>query len=321
MNSSSTRYQKMLRAQQALAWDPEHDLSWNELDTSKLLVRVDQDIAATLNLTATEQVTLSQLLGLMAVQTISQHENVLNCVKAECWEQPLAKKSTASDFLQLGEQFFEEESKHGAAFARYVSLFAERMGISKVSLASILPKFESTSWITRLFLLNCRYSAGAVWWMVMITEEESLELYRRLAAFSQTAAIDPLFYRLNELHYEEEHRHLSYAPMMLRRLRESSSRGARLLSKFDFLVSEALYRVWLVEQFLRLRKVLRTKDSHPFLSGVKAIVKKFEDLSWKHKIAVLKATVFSSDSMFFPKRHRAIQNELRRSGDRARWIA
>ena len=109
MNSSSTRYQKMLRAQQALAWDPEHDLSWNELDTSKLLVRVDQDIAATLNLTATEQVTLSQLLGLMAVQTISQHENVLNCVKAECWEQPLAKKSTASDFLQLGEQFFEEE--------------------------------------------------------------------------------------------------------------------------------------------------------------------------------------------------------------------
>lgn len=320
MGASSSRYRKMLRAQQALAWDPEQDVRWHDLDLSKPLVDVDPKIASILELDADERLVLSQLAGLMAVQTISQHEKILNCVKAECWDQPLFKAKAPTEFLQLGEQFFDEEAKHGAAFAQYVSLFAKRRELSPRTLAAILPRFEVTSWITRLFLANCRYSARAVWWMVMITEEESLELYRRLAKFSTLTAIEPLFLRLNELHYEEEHRHLSYAPMMLRRIRESLGRVSRFLASFDFLLSETLYRIWLVAQFLRIRKVLHVGDDHPFFSSVRVIVKKFQRLTWSDKIEVLKATVLSEDSMFYPKRHRAIQNELRRSGDRVRWI-
>lgn len=318
MVSGPSRFQKMLRVQQMRAWDIEQDLDWTSLDVSKSLVPLATEIGSILALSPAELQTLSQLIGLMAVQTISQHETILGFVRNECWSRPLATRATSSDFNALGEQFFREEEKHSYAFAHYVTSFADRLKISKTSLQSILPRFEPNSWITSLFRLNCVYSARAVWWMVMITEEESLELYRHIAPHAQ--GVDPLFYRLNELHYEEENRHLSYAPMMLRLLQTGGSSLSQRLKSLDFLISEALYRIWILLQFRRVRRTSRLARQHPFFASIQDIITKFDSLSLKQKYAILQSAL-GRGSIFNPRRHPSIQAELRRSGDKQRWIS
>lgn len=300
-----TKLTRMLEAQKRHSWDLERDVDWEVRDTKRPLLPIGSQ-ATSLGLSTVEERTLSQLLGLIATSAISEHERALKIVKKDCWSRPLSRKRKSRELRDLGEQFFLEEEKHSQAFAKYIETFAHDQGLDLRDLQQILPKYED-GFMCKVFRLNSLLGGRAIWWLVMLTEEESLDLFRKMRPHQES--IDPLFYQIHDLHFQEEVRHISYAPQMLRLL------GGGWLSKFDYRLAELMHFVWILIQLRRLRKVSHLTQKHPFFASVNAIIKKFERLKWKERWnLILNQTPFLS-SLFRPLRHKAMRIELKRNGD------
>jgi len=309
MNTKKSKYRKMLRLQEAQEWDIEADIHWNNHHQTWQLIPNCQGFAKTYLLNDQEQVVFSQFLGLMAVKAISQHEKILASVQEDCWRKPLQKKNSNCDYRELGEQFFKEEAKHSKAFAKYIDVFAASRNMDINELNSILPEYKN-SWMASIFKWNSKLGGRAIWWLVMITEEESLALFRSIR--SHKKAVDPLFYELNECHFQEEIRHSSYAPLMLRELTASKMAWP---FKFDFILANLLHKVWIGLQIWKLRKVTKLEQSHPFFGTLNRVYKKINRLSLRKKLSLLRNDIPVLSQVFDSSRHRAIAIELQRNPD------
>jgi hypothetical protein len=306
--------------QEERQWDADRDLDWSTLDATRPLLPGCGALARELGLSSAEELALSQLLGLMAVQAISEHEKVLGAVREDCWRTSLGRLglTAASELVALGEQFFAEEAKHSQAFARYVSAFAASVGVEPDVLAKVLPRYDEAAWSTRLFRLNARLGGRAMWWLVMITEEESLALFRELRDSSAAAPsqVDPLFYELNRQHFQEEVRHMSYAPLMVRVLGDGGgSPWTRLVRRCDYVLAEALHVAWLLAQMTKLRRLRRLvgDDAAPFLKTLLGAVEKLDALPLTRRLDLLLSRIpFASDATN-PQRHRSLRVEVRRN--------
>lgn len=305
-SSLPSKYHRMRLVQEEKQWDLERDLPWDAFETTRPLLPDCRALAEALALTPAEELACSQLLGLMAVQAISEHEKILGVVRELCWRRPLARLDAGEDVVKLGEQFFKEEAKHSLAFARYVETFARGRGIGVEELRAVLPSYRARSWSTGLFLLNSLCGGRAIWWLVMITEEESLALFRDIR--SRKAEIEPLFYALNQHHFEEEIRHSSYAPLMLRMLGTS---------RLDFLLAEALHRVWVLRQLFRLRRLRRGSETSGFHAELRSVLAKFQRLPWRRRLALVATKIPYVSQLMQPRRHKAIGIELQRNAELA----
>ena len=309
MNPKKTKYHKMLRLQEAKEWDLETDIRWDSHRVASPLLPECDEIGFKYDMTGREKLVFSQFLGLMAVQAISQHERILADMQESCWRRPLLKINSNRDYIDLGEQFFKEEAKHSRAFAKYVEVFSSHQNIDLESLKSVLPEYKF-SWLAKIFKLNSILGGRAIWWLVMITEEESLSLFRKIRDYK--GSVDPLFYQLNELHFQEEIRHTSYAPLMLREL--TNGRG-RLLMKFDYILASTLHKIWIGSQIRRLKRISKLDKANPFFNTLQDVYKKFRVLSLRKKVFALRNEIPFLSELFNPLRHRAIAIELQRNPD------
>ena len=301
-----SKLERMLATQKKQAWDMEQDINWENFNFDLPLLPIGQEIRTELNLTKRQYVVASQLLGLIATQAISEHEKALQIVKRSCWWNPVTNRKLPNDMLHLGEQFFREEAKHSETFARFIRLFANQKGISEQALKSILPQYKD-GLFCNMFRLNSKLGGRAVWWLVMLTEEESLDLHRKLRSVNDE--VDPLFYQLHELHFQEEVRHISYAPMMLRQL------GGKWISRFDYRFAEVVHFIWILNQLRRLKKLKKIRGQHPFFEILYEVYLKLDRLPWRKKTNLLFSKTPYLSPLFRPMRHKAMRVEIKRNID------
>lgn len=246
----------LLEKQKRLEWDLDNDLPWEALATHLPLLPMD-GLPLPESITANERLALSQFLGIMAIAAIAEHESILGVLKTRCMA------GISPSMLPITEQFFKEESKHSAAFARYIRHFAQKQGIPISFLEKVLPKLGRKSWTTRAFVLNHSLGGNAIWHLVQATELESIDLYRYLKNSHET--LEPLYLALNRLHYEEETRHISVPPLILAR-----ANGRKLDRKF----SRWFHLFWAFRQFLRLGRLREIQAEHPFFKKTYSALQK-----------------------------------------------
>jgi hypothetical protein len=273
----ANKYQSQLAHQAANEWDLERDVPWQAIDSQKPLIPLDSLFSKIPGITPEERVALSQLLGLMTVKAIGEHEHVLSAIREHCERHVNPNVPNVEDLKLLMNQFFSEEAKHSAAFARYVSTFAQDAGISLSDLNQILPTFSARSWFTKIILWNGRLGGNAAWHLMQLTEHESVDLFRYLKTIDNT--IDPLYYNLHRLHYEEELRHISFPPIIIRQgnFRKSTQ---QLNSRF----ARGVHAFWMLVQFMRLSHIHRLRNRHPFFAALQSAKQK---IGWRRYLTFL----------------------------------
>ena len=321
VSSKISKHRNMMLLQTAKSWDPEQDLDWSTLNPQRALLPLSQGLSSALDLSEAEQLALSQLAGLMAAQSISQHEKVLDVVRHDSWSLPAQKFKMDADLCALGEEFFRDEQKHAETFARYVTLFAANQKIPYADLSKILPVFRPQSWLTKLMTLNSILGGRAVWWLVMLTEEESLSIFRILKAHAEKT--DPLYFNVHRLHYEEEVRHMSYAPHMLNflKLAHAKSQFAAFFQKFDFIQTYVLHMIWIISQVLRLRHLKKYQGENPFMQRLKSTYEKSRKIPLHKLLRLMYTELPWFRQLLFPIRHQSIRSELNHSGSLNRALS
>ena len=124
------------------------------------------------------------------------------------------------------EQFFEEETKHAAAFKKYLNISCDCMGLCAEDLDLLWPRsFGSRfqSLIINTGKLGCR----AFWWVVSNVEEVFIDIYKEI--FRRRPDVDPLFYHPHRSLMEEESRHANGACLMPELMDRRQKRFARLV--------------------------------------------------------------------------------------------
>lgn len=255
----------MLQQQKENGWALDTDIPWNTLQISAPLLPLDLLFQKVPGLTAEERLAISQFLGLMAVKAIAEHEHLLGVIQSQCTTRVAEAVDASEGMRPLMERFFEEEKKHSAAFSQYITEFTQKAGIAPSDLETVLPKFSANSLFTKFALLNNALGGNAIWHLIQITEHESIDLYRFLKETS--VEIDPLYFTLNRLHYEEEIRHISFPPLVIRLAKPKSQ-------KFNQKFARLLHAVWMVTQFVRLRHISSLKNKHFFFNSLHSAQKK-----------------------------------------------
>lgn len=308
----TSKLAKMRRTQEVKGWDIDRDLDWGCHTEARPLLPLGEDLERSLGLSCSESLALSQLLGLMAINAISEHERAIQYVKEACWSQPLRRRNLGQDYRDLGEQFFADEAKHSRAFARYIERFADRHGVPYLELLEILPSYKD-SWVCRFFRWNSKLGGRAVWWLVMLTEEESLQIYRQIRPHK--SEIDPLFYQLHKLHFQEEIRHISYAPLMLRKLGEPRCILQSWIGRFDYVFAMAMHFLWIGQQLRRVGRARGLRKQHPFFGSIASVFDKLDALPLRKRWQILFFEVPFLSDLFRPARHRAVRIEWKRNRD------
>lgn len=307
MNTSSSilrKYQVQVQHQ----WDLEADLPWQDgIAAGMDLLPVEEDFGL-LKLNPSQQKCLSLALGIIAASAISEHERILCELKDSCWERLVSKKKYPFAMKHLGEQFFSEEKKHSQAFGKYLSLFASAHNVSLEELKACLPAYDSRFLIS-LYKLDARLGGKALWWTVAATEEESIELFKLMA--NKEASTDPLFYKLNRLHFEEEVRHSSYAFEMLKSDDKTSWPG-RKYQQASFMLAKTLQTIWIFQQLHQFKKIKNLRQRHPFFEEISQLVEEIETISSGHKIKALFTKTSYISMMLNPQKHKRIQQEIKR---------
>lgn len=275
---SEEKLKRSLEKQKEKAWDLEKDIPWEMgVDLSKPFVGLDPDAILFPHATREQKIVISQLLGLIVISTFNEFEISLERSKKECFDNLLRNYPVNPELIDLGEQFFEEESKHAKAFQRYMKLFAEEVNISYEELKSILPVVNNSAF-EKLFRLNGLAGGQALWWTVAAVEEESILIYRHLKKIEDK--VDPLFFHLHRKHFEEESRHASYAFIMLDLFRKRGNTPiAKVHKKLDYLFSEVLQITWVFQQMLKVKNVKKFKGRHPFFERMLEVLPMLKDYS------------------------------------------
>ncbi len=279
-DARETKYERILNEQRRHEWDAETDIPWTQLDVTRPLLPLDRLELGQALTCERERLVVSQFLGLVLIQAIAQHEAILGVIRDRCVASIVRRHELGPGATALLEQFFEEEAKHSGAFARYVSEFASVQGFPEATLTSLLPKYSRDSWFTKLFLLNSRLGGNAVWHLVHLTELESIDLFRYLRATDPDAQVEPVYFALNRLHYEEEVRHISVPPLVL------NFSASRFWKNFNRRLAQTSHVLWSVVQLRRLGKLRHGASAHPFFTDLRSAYAK---ITWGQYLSVLRS--------------------------------
>lgn len=244
-------------------WDPEASIDWSAgIDFNKPLVSLDEHAFFFPGASKEQRLAISQMMGLLIAASIFEMEESLIRIKSECFLKPFDRYPVGPEFLNLGEQFFAEEVKHSEVFKRYFYLFSEKLGVDPVDFLAILPQVRSSN-TEAILKFHANQGGHAFWWIVAIVEQEFLEIYRKLKPHA--AKLDPLYYKLHQLHFEEEMRHAPFPLMMLDFLNKTENKPLHyLFGKFDLVTAQILQGTWTLLSIRKLRKIKKFKGKDPF---------------------------------------------------------
>ncbi|OUR99535.1 hypothetical protein A9Q84_00515 [Halobacteriovorax marinus] len=261
---------RQLEVQKSKGWDLDKDLNWSGgVDLSKSLLPLNQNNMLFPNATSEQKLVISQLMGLIVASSIAQLEQVANDLKEPTWNRFLRKYPVNPELFELGEHFYEDEMKHSMAFNRYIDSFAAQVNVDPSDLRQFLPQ-ANNSIATQIYKLNSLAGGMAIWWLIAAVEEESILIYKYMKGMK--GSVDPLYYQLHKLHFEEEVRHKSYAFMMLKVHEEfSNTPQSLLLKKLDFIIAEVLNLTWTFNQLFKIRNFKKFENHHPFFKTLASL--------------------------------------------------
>ena len=256
-----------IESQKKHAWCLEQDIPWEKgVDLNRFLLPLDQDAIAFPGANAEQRLALSQLMGLIINATIGEMEKVIHKLREVAFENILREYPVNPEMWELGDLFFKEEAKHSAAFARYVDVFADTMGIDRDQLDRLLPKAFGSLFLKKI-MENARSGGFAFWWVVASVEEVSIEIYRPLQQYRDE--IDPLYHMIHLRHLEEEARHRNYAFLMLDLLtRQPPSLKLWMRKKTDLILAQGLSAAWVLSELSKVHEAKALRHEHPFFATI-----------------------------------------------------
>ncbi|MBI3554252.1 MAG: diiron oxygenase [Elusimicrobia bacterium] len=254
---------KILERQKKLFWDFESAAPWKKgVDLSRHFVPLDRDSLIFPEASREQRLVISQYLGLVIAQTFAEMETALVQAKELVFRKTLDLYPINPEFEALGEQFFVEEEKHSRMFRRYLVAFARETGVKPEDLHDILPAVSGTI-LQRTLKLNSDYGGHALWWVLTLVEEVSILIYKQMRPFKKT--LDPLYFEIHRLHFEEEVRHSPYSYWMIEHLyrRDKSFKGV-FFRKTDLALAQGLEIAWALSSLSRIKNALWLRNKHPF---------------------------------------------------------
>lgn len=268
------------------AWDLERDFDWDTpIDVEKPLVPLAQIDRMFPGLDPDEQRTLSQLFGIMAASIFSDAEVFLSDLRVALWPDFQRLFAAHPHLLTLGQQFFDEEQKHAAMFARYVDRWLATRGLDPDRMRATRARF-SDSWQRRVIQRNAARGGLAFWWIVLLAEEESPLIYRYLEGAPDE--IEPLYLRLHRKHFEEEARHATFAYTAMAYLADRMTPVQKAWHRrIDVPLCQALQWSFMVQAMLHQRRAMESVPPHPWTRAVRAAMLKVEALPKAHLFRVL----------------------------------
>lgn len=272
-----------LKLQQKTAWDIDTCVDWSMgVDPGKFLLPLDDTSIAFPGASAEQKLALSQLMGLIVNATISEMEDCLPRLKKSAWDDVLRDYPVNPELIALGEQFFEEEAKHAAAFKRYLNCFCQAMGVELDDLDLLLPKAFG-SFFQAAIIKNAQSGGQAFWWVVSNVEEVSINIFQGI--HRSKSSVDPLYFHLHRRHLEEESRHANYAYLMINLLKHQS-RGWRgwWHRKTDFAWAQLVAAPWVITELHKFLKVKDLKHKNPWFDVLASCVPLYEKMSTAEKI-------------------------------------
>lgn len=313
MNYSKEFLKRKLQVQTVQQWDMENDISWElGIDLTKSLLPPVKSPSIIPDGTPEEEHAFSQFMGLIAAAAIAEHEKLIEEIKEYSFDGTLKKYNVSDEFVELGESFFKDEAKHSKAFTKYIDLYAKELNLTPDELKSILPAHHKNSIFCNLFKLNSYLGGMAFWWTVATTEEHSMEIFRIIRPMQKK--VDPLYYQIHKLHFEEEVRHSSFAQMMLDLQRSKEAPFlSRVLRKCDFVFSDLLEKAWTIIQLKKLSRVHRFKNRHPLLNTISVVITKINSIPLHKRINLLRGDIDYLSLMINPRKHKNIQNQISKS--------
>lgn len=251
------------KKQKTLEWDLEKSINWSlSIDLQKPLVALDEDAIFFPGASKEQRLVIAQTMGLIIAACVFEMEETLERFKNICWEKIYEKLPVNPEFIELGETFFAEEKKHSLAFRRYLTKFAEALGIETEDIISLLPIVENTR-SEKILSHNLEHGGLAFWWIVTIVEQEFLHIFHTLKPHE--GGLEPLYYDLHKKHFEEEARHISFPYLMLELLASRYPSWRRAFHvKTDLAFAQILQTSWGIHSLGRLKKVKAMKKEHPF---------------------------------------------------------
>lgn len=256
-------------------WDLERSIDWQHgIDFSKPLVSLDQHAFLFPGASKEERLAISQMMGLLIAASIFEMEESLLRIKNECFLAPFERYPLSPEFLELGEQFFCEEVKHSNAFRRYFNLFCQGLDVEPQDFLAILPKVHHSK-SEAILKFHAKQGGHSFWWIVAIVEQEFLSIYRNLKSNVQT--LDPLYYRLHQLHFEEEVRHAPFPMMMLEFLHTTETKPLHFLWKnYDLVAAQVLQGAWTVLSLNKMKQIKKLQGKSAFFDIIINILPQLE---------------------------------------------
>jgi hypothetical protein len=256
---------RQIEFQRRHAWNVERDLPWSlGIDAAKCLLPLDEEAIAFPGASPEQRRIISHWMGLVVNTTIAEMENVIHKLREIAWDRILRSYPVNPEMRELGELFFEEETKHARAFTRYVDLYCKSQGMDREALGRLMPQAFG-SLFQRATIANARAGGHAFWWVVASVEEVSLEIYRQIHPTRST--LDPLFYQIHRRHAEDEARHRNYAFLMLELIDRRRGSVSRLLHKRLDLIFAQLFSIgWVVAELGRVFSARDLASQHPFFA-------------------------------------------------------
>ena len=279
---------EQIRWQKERSWDLDKDIDWKMgIDPAKFLLPLDQENIAFPGASPEQRLALSQYLGLVINGTIAEMEGVIHKLRDVAWAEILRQYPVNPEMWELGELFFDEETKHARMFGRYNVLFCQALGIDEGALHALLPKAFG-SFFQKAIIANARAGGHAFWWLVAAAEEVSIEIYRQI--HKHRAGMDPLYHLIHKRHLEDESKHRNYAFLMLE-LIEARNAGVRTYfhRKTDLLFAQAFSTGWVIAELSRVFESRKLQKVHPFfkrLASCLPLVRKVSRLELVRRLFV-----------------------------------
>ncbi|MAW07041.1 MAG: hypothetical protein CME61_02035 [Halobacteriovoraceae bacterium] len=274
---NSFEVQKLKNKQTKHAWDLSEIYKFEDIDFTKTFAPITKDFLHYEHLTPNERVVVGQFLGLVINSAICELELALERSKKECYFNVIERFPVSKEFESLGNNFFLEEKKHSDAFNYFLNTFAKKTNVEREELRSLLPILNESK-IEKIFRINGTIGGQALWLVTAAVEEESIEVFKKMIPHKKV--IDPFFYKLHHLHFQEEMRHASFAFLMLELLNDRSSFFVDRVSKvIDFILSDVLQVSWVLSELVKTSNVDKLKNHHPFYETLGNALPKISDFN------------------------------------------
>jgi hypothetical protein len=281
---------EQIENQKKHAWCMDRDIHWEKgIAGDKYFVPLDEKNIAFPGASEEQKIVISQLLGLIINQTISEMESSLPKLKLLAWENKLKKYPINPEMIELGELFFQEEKKHAQSFHKFQEFFCHQNHIDPKDLNKLLPQAINSNFLNAI-IWNAQNGGSAFWWLVAAVEEVSINIYKTIN--QKRSEIDPLFFELHKKHTEEEIRHENYAFLMLE-LDHLERRGLseRLIKKTDLLIAETVSVPWILTELTKIFRVKVLKNHSPFFQILESCLPLLEKTS---ATQLIKALIFTT---------------------------